>query len=147
MTDKIKLIDHLKNDIYCRIGVSKIAGVGVIAIRDIPRGINPFKTLSKHNDLIVELLEKDLKNIDKNVKQIVDDFFGNVSMITGKKIKIYDILESGPNNINISFYMNHSDESNVSTVEVKEKEYLEFVTNRYIHVGEELTINYHDYEF
>jgi hypothetical protein len=31
------LIDHLKNDIYCRIGVSSINGVGVIAIKNIPK--------------------------------------------------------------------------------------------------------------
>ena len=39
---KKKLLNHLNNDIYCRIGVSKIHGVGVIAIKDIPPNTNPF---------------------------------------------------------------------------------------------------------
>lgn len=47
---KQKLLKHLENDIYCRIGVSKISGVGVIAIKDIPSGTNPFKTLSKEKE-------------------------------------------------------------------------------------------------
>ena len=34
---------NLKNNVYCRISRSKIHGVGVIAIKDIPKGINPFK--------------------------------------------------------------------------------------------------------
>jgi len=44
-----KLLYHLENEVYCRIGVSHIrgAGVGVIAIRDIPKGINPFKIAGK----------------------------------------------------------------------------------------------------
>ena len=56
-------------------------------------------------------------------------------------------MASGPNNINISFYMNHSDDPNISMVEVKGKPYLEFITNRNILEGEELTINYKEYEY
>ena len=37
--NKQNLINNF-NDIYCRIGVSQIHGVGVIAIRDIPKNIN-----------------------------------------------------------------------------------------------------------
>ncbi len=43
---KEELIKHLKNDVYCRLGVSKISGIGVIAIKDIPKGTNPFRSLS-----------------------------------------------------------------------------------------------------
>ena len=143
--DKLKMIDHLKNDIYCRVGVSKISGVGVIAIKNIPKGVDPFKTLSKYNDPIIELRDEDLISLPKNVKNIVNDFFGNVDMSSGKKRKIYDILASGPNNINISFYMNHSDDPNISIIEVEGSAYLEFVTNKEVKVGKELTIDYEQY--
>ena len=142
---KVKLIDHLTNDIYCRLGVSKISGVGVIAIRDIPKGIDPFKSLSTYKDPIIVLKEEDLTGINKNVRSIIDDFFGNTDK--NKKQKIYDMLASGPNNINIAFYMNHSDDPNMSMVEVKGKPYLEFIARRNIKEGEEITINYKEYEF
>lgn len=139
--NKNKLINHLKNDIYCRIGVSKIAGVGVIAIKDIPKNTNPFKTLYPYNDKILELKDKDLKGIDKNVKSMINDFFGS------DKKKTYDVLYYGLNFINISFYLNHSSKPNISLVDAnKDNEYLEFRTNRKIKKGEELTINYKDYQ-
>ena len=43
MNNKKNLLKNLKLETWCRIGVSKIAGVGVIAIRDIPKNTNPFK--------------------------------------------------------------------------------------------------------
>lgn len=143
---KKQLIDHLNNDIYCRIGISKISGVGVIAIKDIPINTNPYITLSNHNDKIITLYDNDIKNISNPVKTIINDFFGNNVYSSGHINKVYDILASGPNNINISFYMNHSDKPNISTIEVKGKPYLEFITNQYIKEGDELTINYNDYE-
>ena len=139
-TDKKKLINHLRNDIYCRIGVSKIAGVGVIAIRDIPKSTNPFKTLFNHKDKIIELHDKELKCVNKDVKKMMKDFFGS------QKKKKYDVLYYGLNFLNISFYLNHSNKPNIDIIENSKNEYLEFRTNKKIKKGEELTINYGDYE-
>jgi SET domain-containing protein len=136
---KEKLIKHLENDIYCRIGRSKISGVGVIAIKDIPKGTDPFKTLIKKEDNIIELDDNDLKKVNPNVKKILTDFFGN------QNSKRYDVLASGPNNINISFYMNHSDKANIDIVDNKDSNYLGFIANKKIKIGEELTINYNNY--
>jgi SET domain-containing protein len=135
---KNKLIKHLENDIYCRIGVSKISGVGVIAIRDIPKGTDPFKTLSKEKEEIIELSKDDNNKVDTNVKKIIGDFFGNLNT--------YDVLASGPNNINVSFYMNHSDKPNIDIIEKTNSKYMGFITNKNIKKGEELTINYSKYE-
>ena len=138
---KLKLIKHLENDIYCRIGVSKISGVGVIAIRDIPKNTDPFKTLNNKNDEIIMLTDKDVSGLDKNVLKIINDFFGS-----GDKKKKYDVLASGANNINVSFYMNHSDKPNIDIVEDDTSDYYGFRTNRRIKEGEELTIDYSNYE-
>lgn len=43
MSKKV-LLKNLQNDIYCRIKPSKKHGVGVFAIKDIPKNTNPFKT-------------------------------------------------------------------------------------------------------
>ena len=137
-TNKKILLKHLQNDIYCRLGVSKIAGIGVIAIKNIPKNTNPFKNLSKEKEKIIELDDKDIKNLDNNVKKIIKDFFGNK--------KSYDVLYSGPNYINISYYLNHSEKPNLNIIDSPESEYLCFVTNKDIKAGEELTINYAKYE-
>ena len=137
---KNKLIKHLENDIYCRIGVSKISGVGVIAIKDIPKGIDPFKTLSKEVENVIELDKDDIKKVDPNVKKIISDFFGNSNS------KRFDILASGPNNINVSFYMNHSDKPNIDIIEKSNSNYMGFVTNKNIKKGDEITINYNNYD-
>jgi len=136
---KTKLLNHLKNDIYCRIGISKTHGVGVIAIKDIKKGTNPFKNLSKEKEKVIELNDDDLKGVDIEVKKIVKDFFG-------ANKKSYDVLYAGPNYINISYYLNHSDNPNLDVVESQNSEYLDFRTNRNIKKGEELFINYNDYE-
>jgi SET domain-containing protein len=98
--------------------------------------------LSKEKENIIELKDEDIKNVDKNVVKILDDFFGH----TEKNIKRYDVLYQGPNYINISFYLNHSKNNNIDIVEDLVMEYFGFRTNRLIKKGEELTINYKKYE-
>lgn len=132
-----KLVDHLKNDIYCRLGVSSINGIGIIAIKDIPRGTDPFKNLSNKKDTIITLYDNNLKDIDTNVVKLVKDFFGSNGS--------YDILYEGPNYINISYYLNHSINPNINIVPTNENKYYNFITNVFIKKGEELTINYNDY--
>jgi SET domain-containing protein len=139
MVTKNKLLNHLKNDIYCRIGVSKVHGVGVIAIKDIPKGIMPFATLSKEKDKIITITDDDIKNINPNVRKILKDFFGD------KNSKVYDVYAYGPNYINISFYLNHSDKPNIDVIEDTDNNYFSFITNRKIKKGEELFINYNEY--
>jgi SpoVK/Ycf46/Vps4 family AAA+-type ATPase len=134
-----KLIEHLMNDIYCRIGVSKVAGVGVIAIKDIPNGIDPFKNLSSRKEKIIILNKNDLQGIDKNVKKVLRDFFDS------NNSNEFHILSEGPNFINISYYLNHSNNPNIDIVEDNKSDYFGFRTNRIIKKGEELFINYNHY--
>jgi SET domain-containing protein len=136
---KKKLIDHLTYDIYCRLGVSDISGIGVIAIRDIPKGVNPFKNLSNEKQKIITLSYTDIKRIPTGVKNIIKDFFGSSK-------KNADVLYAGPNYINISFYLNNSKNPNLAITSANKIGYAGFVTNRKIKKGEELFINYDDYE-
>jgi len=66
---KKKLIKNLENDIYCRIKPSKKHGVGVFAIRDIPKGINPFKItgIPCLKSRVLNVKDSELKNIDSEV--------------------------------------------------------------------------------
>ena len=47
---KERLIKHLKEDVYCRLGVSKVHGIGIIAIKDIPKGkaVYRFESVDIH---------------------------------------------------------------------------------------------------
>lgn len=136
---KEKLIKHLYNDIYCRLGVSKVSGIGVIAIKDIPKGINPFKNLSKKYEKVIYVNDEDIKNINPNVKKILVDFFDS------NKSGEYHVFADGPNNINISYYLNHSNKPNISLVKSKKSDYYDFITNRNIKKNEELFIDYNNY--
>ena len=139
--NKKDLIDNLKNDIYCRIGISKISGVGVIAIRNIPKGINPFK-MTKGKCLkyrSINVTKKDIINLSPDVQKLVTDFISPNDDLT------YSIPSNGLNSLDISFYMNHSKNNNIDVLETK-CDYLEFVTNIKIKKGDELTINYNDYK-
>lgn len=135
---KQKLLANLKNDVYCRIGVSKIHGVGVIAIKDIPKGTNPFiinNTFCKDYKAI-NITEKELNSIPVEVKKMVKDFIA-----PGKNGK-YSIPYGGMNSLDISFYLNHSINNNIDIYDDDQCEFVIFITNKFIKKGEELTINY-----
>lgn len=98
--------DLLEN-VYCRIGVSKIHGVGVIAIRDIPKGINPMLE-NRHADFeeIPALDIFDDKLIPDSVKKLVKD-------MCPQRGDVMDIPPFSLNEIGISFYLNHSNSPNM----------------------------------
>ena len=142
--DKQRLLKHLKEDIYCRLGVTK-HGVGVIAIKDIPKDTNPFKHLSNYKkEKIIYFHKEELKDVNPNVQKIVGDFFiaNNIST------DIYNILYDGPNYLNIMYYTNHSSNPNLYIVNNPElSNWSSFMSSRDIKEGEELTYDYSQYSF
>ncbi len=129
-----KVLKNLRNDIFCRIRCSKIQGVGVVAIRDIPKGKNPFKQVS-NTDRNIGIPNKYIDRLDPEVKKMVHDFFQKED-----DDKWY-IPTSGLNSIDISFYMNHNKKPNIRVVDGK-SQFVNFSALRKIKKGEELTINY-----
>ncbi len=87
--------------------------------------------MSKEKDKIIILSKDDVKDIHPNVRKILKDFFGD------KKRNNYDVYAYGPNYINISFYLNHSDKPNIDVIEDIDNNYYSFITNRKIKKGEE----------
>ena len=45
---RTELLARVLADCYCRLQPSSIHGIGVFAIRDIPRRTNPFGTLKRY---------------------------------------------------------------------------------------------------
>lgn len=138
---ELKIIDNLKNDIYCRIKRSKVHGVGVFAIKDIPKGINPFKNLVDENKKeYIDIHKNKIKNLSKDVKKMLDDYLGI------NEDNTYSIPIDGINKMDISFFMNHSNNPNISIENSKDTEkYVIFYAKRNIKKGEELLINYNNY--
>ena len=143
---KLRLLNNLAYDCYCGFGISEIDGIGVIAIRDIAKGINPFPVPNKSVGTdIVELTEEEM---DELPKEIAKHLRGLFIKCNGK----YPIHHFGLNGVGVPFWMNHSDEPNVALdydfgivgpARVSNLTlYCPFMTLREIDKGEELTWDY-----
>ena len=125
---KKKLLQHLNEEVYCRLGVSKVHGIGVFAIKPIPKGVNPLKSKMKYKD--VPFTHKELKGVPASVK---------------KQMKIFCYFDKdkflvpslGLNSMDLAVYLNHSKNPNV---QFKKNDKL--VTLKSIKVGEELMMDY-----
>ncbi|MBU3934985.1 SET domain-containing protein [Patescibacteria group bacterium] len=130
---KSSVIENFKNT-YCRLKPSKISGVGVFAVRDIPQNKNLFQGIKKHKWYKLRL--SDFKNFDKEILRMIDDFFS-----VEKDGKVW-VPEVGLNGIDISFFLNTSESPNVKTADKG----FTFLTMRKIKKGEELTVSYKSYD-
>lgn len=119
---------------YCRIKPSQLEGVGVFAIRDIPKGINPFQGISRQKWFEFDM--KDIKIEDKEILKMMDDFF---VIEENKKVLV---PENALNGMDISFFVNHSENPNIETTDGG----FTFKTLRKINKGEELIVSYATYD-
>jgi SET domain-containing protein len=129
---KKDIIERIRNT-YCKLKASSIQGVGVFAVRDIPENINPFSGIPDQKWLRFSMDE--LGEIDKNIMEMIDDFF------VIEKDDTVNIPEYGLNGMDMSFFVNHSDNPNLVTLEGRY-----FFTARKIKKGEELTVGYDAYD-
>ena len=138
----INLLNNLKNDTYCRLKPSSVHGIGVFAIRDIPKGVNPFKlTNDKCVNYNASTINKaEYNTLPKPVKKLLNDF------IHPNKDGSFDVPYLGFNSIDLSFYMNHCENNNIDVDSTCKCTYYRFITNKIIKSGEELFINYKHYD-
>jgi len=123
-------LQHVRDNIHCRLGVSTTHGVGVFAIKDIPEGIDPFPPYKQSGYIVVPVTELD--DIDPNVLRIFTDGFFSPEGFQLFELHDYSFYPS---------YVNHNelDKTNVVLGETESG----FKTARKIEVGEELFSNYH----
>lgn len=121
-------------DVYTRIGRTK-HGVGVIAIRKIPKGTDPFKNADPCGDqLRIPKIELDAADAPDEAKELVRDF---CALQDG----YYYVPDYGIDALTKFYYMNHSKKPNMTTRDKGET----FLAARDILPGEELTADYDTY--
>src|SRR5215472_17345255 len=85
------------DDLYARIGRSRIHGVGVLAIRDIPRGTRLFRG---EDERVVWVSLGDIRRLPLEVRRLYTDF----GMAWGQRIGVPRTL----NMLSVGWYLNHS---------------------------------------
>ncbi|MBU3897190.1 MAG: SET domain-containing protein [Nanoarchaeota archaeon] len=127
-----KVISRIK-EIFCRLKPSKIHGIGLFAIRNIPKGENPFKSEPKQKWIKVN--KNVFKCSDPEIFKIIDDFYWFDKKGNGW------IPERGFYAMGLSFYLNHSKKPNLK----RNDENGNFIALRDIKKNEELTVDYVTY--
>lgn len=112
--------------VYARIGHSRVHGVGVLAIRDIPAGALVFRGESERVSWVSRAA---VRRLPVAIRRLYEDF----GMVFGDRIGVPPNL----NMLSVGWYVNHSEHPNVEAGEDSR-----FRALRRIRKGEELTADY-----
>ena len=119
--------------VYVRLGRSPVHGVGVFAIRKIPKNINVFGVMCSIPTVNVD--GNVIKKLPHHIQKLYLDFC----------VRRGDMLycPQNFNDMNIGWYVNHSSNPNVRVDQVNQELY--FMSIRRIEKGEELLVDYNTY--
>lgn len=123
-----KLLEHLNTEVYCKLGVSPVHGIGVFAIRPIPKGVYALKSYLNVKE--VDISKKLIKDLPKGVRDQIDMF----CYYDKKTVSIPTI---GLNSFDLAVYLNHS-----KTPNLRFKKAGVLISLKEIAEGEELFIDY-----
>lgn len=112
--------------VYARIGPSRLHGVGVVAIRVIPRGVLVFRG---EVERVAWVSRAAVRRLPRAVRSLYEDF----GMVDGRWLGVPPNL----NRLSVGWYVNHSEAPNVEAGDDGR-----FRALRRIRVGEELTADY-----
>ncbi len=131
---KEDLLSDLANNTYVMIRPSPVEGIGVFAVRDIPRGCRKmFSETSNGPEEWLKVSKAEIEQLPPHSRNLVETYC------------LYDadhyyVPEDGFKKMDLVLFLNHSEKPNV--ISVKEGEYFEAI--RDIQCGEELLVNYGD---
>lgn len=124
-------IKKLRNHVWCRLGVSSIHGVGIFAIKDIPKGTDPFAD-SYMGDEFCLVNKKKLSDIPEELTKMIEDYWptnGNSRAI----LPVY------PNALVWTNYLNYTQDDDKVNIHLNDNGQWE--TTKDIKKGEELLEN------
>lgn len=125
---KEELLLALK-DVYLQLRPSSVHGIGVFAIRDIPKGCRDM--FSKEEGNWIKLPLSEVEAMPDHLRKLIENYFLFDE-------QYYYVEKSGFKKPDLSFFLNHSDDPNI--ISVNEGEFFETTTD--IKAGEELFIDY-----
>ncbi|CAK0860327.1 unnamed protein product [Prorocentrum cordatum] len=149
------LLRHLREEASVHLGPSTIAGVGVFAFREIAEGVDPFEVCNAHlaaEERFITFSGAEIRDFAEPVRERVKEFFAPLTEEDGWTPQqdesgepTYGVLATGLNSLNISWFLNHSDEPNVVFKDAEDEgSFNTYVTRRRIRAGEELTADYRE---
>jgi SET domain-containing protein len=122
------IIRHLQEEVYCRIGISNAHGVGVFAVRRIPKNTRVLRSTLSTQD--IKISKSSLRHLPRATRRLLQDFCEHDS-------RFYWLPRHGLNALSLYQYLNHSNDPNISLVSPGV-----YRAIRTIRGGEELTLNY-----
>ena len=129
---KERLLRELTQDTFVMIRPSPIEGIGVFAIRDIPKGCRTmFSTTEVGKDEYVKVPRAEVDLLPAYSKHLVETY-------CLFDAEFYFIPEDGFKKMDLVYFLNHSETPNIASVNDGEF----FETLRDIATGEELLVNY-----
>ena len=129
MNSKTELIRKLVDDHYLMLKPSAIHGIGVFAIRPIPKGCKTM--FGSDPGEWIALSKTEFENLPEHTKLLIENY-------CLFDLDQYYVPAKGFKQMDLSFFLNHSDQANIRSVNDGEF----FETIRDIQTGEELTLDY-----
>ena len=135
--EKNDLINKLKDQTYAKLAPSEIHGIGVVALKDIPKNTIVFAipNADEYKGEFVKVSGEELDELGLDIKK-------SLQTLILKEVNedAYIFSSDGIDNLPTRAYLNHSTEPNLSPA--INSEGFKYVSNRRIKQDEELTVNY-----
>jgi SET domain-containing protein len=131
MVSKEEFLDELTNNTFVIIKPSPVGGVGVFAVRDIPKGCRTIFSKTERTDQWINISRSEVDALPTFAKNVIYNYclFDNDN---------YFVPAKGFKKMDLSHYLNHSEQSNVASI--SDGDFFEAL--RDIEAGEELLIDY-----
>jgi SET domain-containing protein len=130
--NKEELTKELSNNSYVMLKPSPVAGIGVFAICNIPKGCRDMFSTPSKNDEWITLTKKEVEALPPHAQFMV----GNYCLYDDEEN--YFVPAEGFKKIDVSLFINHSDTPNI--ISINDGDYFEAI--REIKIGEELLLDY-----
>ncbi|PZR35657.1 MAG: hypothetical protein DI538_14850 [Azospira oryzae] len=128
---KAELLAELSNNTYVMLKPSPLEGVGVFAIRDIPKGCRDMFGKPDAADEWITLTKTEVAALPSSARFMI----GNYCLYDQDH---YFVPAHGFKKMDVALFLNHSDSPNI--ISINDGDYFEAISD--IKAGEELVIDY-----
>ncbi len=128
---KDELLHELAGNTWVMIKPSPIEGIGVFALRDIPKGCRSMFSKANEQEQWIPVSKTEVENLPAHARALIENY-----CLYDKEN--YFIPDYGFKKMDLVNFLNHSDTPNV--ISINEGEFFETVND--IRKGEELFIDY-----